>query len=451
MRKELETRALGDYLEFQRGISWESSQERPGPGGKILPVLTIPNVQRELNTSHLTFVEVRHPKNIERKLVRRGSILMVGSNGNPARIGNSVFIDQDDRFLFASFLVGARVRERANADSKFLFHYISSPATQDEITRSVRGSTGLQNLSQRFLEGLAVPVFQLFEQKRIAEILDTLDEAIRKTEQIIAKLKQVKQGLLHDLLTRGIDDNGELRDPLRHPEQFFGTQLGLLPIGWSVSPLVDCLVGTPSNGIYKPSSAIGRGSLLVGQTSITEERSVDFVLARRAVLTRSELTRYSLGAGDILISRVFATVDGVGQPALVPAPPEPSVYESNMMRLRVNREVIHPDILFRWLRSDPVRRLVGGRVNASNQTSINQRELNSLPIGVPPLAEQQRIAHVLSEADRAVEREAHVLWKHRLFKQGLMEDLLTGRVRVTSHLNPDVDVEQAVADAVLSL
>ena len=64
------------------------------------------------------------------------------------------------------------------------------------------------------------------EQRRIAAILDTVDDAIRSTEGLIAKLEQVKQGLLHDLLTRGIDENGELRDPDRHPEQFTRLPLG---------------------------------------------------------------------------------------------------------------------------------------------------------------------------------------------------------------------------------
>src|SRR5690606_33484545 len=75
------------------------------------------------------------------------------------------------------------------------------------------------------------------EQRRIAAILDTLDEAIRQTEALIAKLKQIKRGLLHDLLTRGIDDNGELRDPERHPEQFRDSPLGRVPRGWMVSRL----------------------------------------------------------------------------------------------------------------------------------------------------------------------------------------------------------------------
>ena len=55
---------------------------------------------------------------------------------------------------------------------------------------------------------MPIPVPPIAEQRRIAEILDTADEAIRSTERLIAKLEQAKQGLLHDLLTRGIDDTG---------------------------------------------------------------------------------------------------------------------------------------------------------------------------------------------------------------------------------------------------
>jgi type I restriction enzyme S subunit len=75
------------------------------------------------------------------------------------------------------------------------------------------------------------------EQHCIAEILDTIDEAIQKTEALISKLKAMKQGLLHDLLTRGLDKNGKLRDPKAHPEQFKNSPLGRIPKDWGVNPL----------------------------------------------------------------------------------------------------------------------------------------------------------------------------------------------------------------------
>ena len=65
-------------------------------------------------------------------------------------------------------------------------------------------------------------------------MLDTVDEAIAKTEAVIAKLKQVRAGMLHDLLTRGLDEHGQLRDPVAHPEQFQDSPLGLIPKDWEV-------------------------------------------------------------------------------------------------------------------------------------------------------------------------------------------------------------------------
>ena len=73
----------------------------------------------------------------------------------------------------------------------------------------------------------------------IAAVLETVDEAIAKTEAVIAKLKQVRAGLLHDLLTRGLDENGQLRDPVAHPEQFQDSPLGRIPREWEIEPVED--------------------------------------------------------------------------------------------------------------------------------------------------------------------------------------------------------------------
>ena len=70
-------------------------------------------------------------------------------------------------------------------------------------------------------------------------MLDTVDEAIAKTEAVIAKLRQVRAGLLHDLLTRGLDQNGELRDPIAHPEQFHDSPVGRIPKNWRARLLAE--------------------------------------------------------------------------------------------------------------------------------------------------------------------------------------------------------------------
>ena len=81
----------------------------------------------------------------------------------------------------------------------------------------------------------------LSEQRCIAKILDTLDETIRNTEQVIKKLEAMKQGLLHDLLTRGINENGEVRNPVRHPEQFKHSAIGQIPRVWEARSVMELL------------------------------------------------------------------------------------------------------------------------------------------------------------------------------------------------------------------
>ena len=114
---------------------------------------------------------------------------------------------------------------------RFAFHTLSFLGPQ-VITRAVKTGTTVESVDLRTF--LAMPIFLPLEEEQqcIAEILDAADEAIRKTEALVAKLKQMKAGLLHDLLTRGLDDDGQLRDPINHPEQFKDWLLWNIPANW---------------------------------------------------------------------------------------------------------------------------------------------------------------------------------------------------------------------------
>jgi type I restriction enzyme S subunit len=292
------------------------------------------------------------------------------------------------------------------------------------------GSAGQQRVQSDFFTNFRVPRLAPDEQSCVAAVLDTIDEAITQAEAVIAKLRQVRTGLFQSLLTCGLDHNGQLRTPAAQPQQFKDSLVGLIPKAWEELTLRACLFAPPQNGIYKPPREIGRGALLIGQTSITLDRSIDLALARRAEATEEECARYGLRAGDLLISRVFATLDGVGQPALVPSLPEDAVYESNMMRLRPRLEIISPTILFHWLRMPRVRSFLISRANLSNQASVNQEALNSLPVFAPPPDEQEAIVAAISSYDENCRIQNEELAKLRAFKSGLMTDLLTGRVPV---------------------
>ena len=102
-------------------------------------------------------------------------------------------------------------------------------------------STGVPGLNRHDVYRVVVNVPPLEEQRRIAGILGTVDEAIRQAEKLIAKLKQIKAGLLHDLLTRGLEEEGRLRDPEAHPEQLKAPELGRWPAVWARVALEVCV------------------------------------------------------------------------------------------------------------------------------------------------------------------------------------------------------------------
>ena len=317
-------------------------------------------------------------------------------------------------------------------DLSFYKWLLGSQNFQSRLERVATGSTN-SHVRARPTEtlGWLVPVPPLPEQRRIAEILDTLDEAIRKTEQVIAKLQQMKQGLLHDLLTRGIDDNGELRDPERHPEQFKDSPLGRIPREWDVARFGECLDGEPQNGLYKPSSFYS----VTGTPIVRIDGFYDGVLApirslKRLRLASQEVNTYGLEPGNILINRVNS-IEFVGKAALVPELEEPVVFESNMMRCRLRLDRLHPAFAVRWVTGSWARRWFYRRAkSAIAQASVNQSDLTALRLPVPGLDEQGHAVELARGAERRISAETAQLDKLRALKHGLMDDLLTGRVRV---------------------
>ena len=370
------------------------------------------------------------PSEIERFALHAGDVVITKDSETPDDIGvPSVIVEDIDGLVCGYHL--ALIRPKSNVHPTFLAKQLASAPTIRYFAANATGSTRF-GLAIETIKKIDVPTPPIAEQSKIAEVLSTVDRAIKQTEALIAKQQLIKTGLMQDLLTRGIDEHDNLRFEQTH--KFKDSPLGRIPVEWKCKELSQVLVQRPRNGLYKKASLIGRGTLLVGQTSFTQERRLDFSLCRRAVVSPSEIETFGLVLGDILVTRVFATVDGVGQPVLVESPPEPAVYESNMLLLRPCASIIDSLLLFTWLRSTATRRRVVRSVNASNQVSVNQTVLNALPVPAPSISEQKRISQVLGQIDAAVQGTEVALQKLRLLSTGLMQDLLTGKRRVIALL-----------------
>lgn len=271
-----------------------------------------------------------------------------------------------------------------------------------------------------------VPVPPILEQRRIAEILDTIDDTIRKTEQLIQKLKQMKQGLLHDLLTHGVDENGELRDPERHPEQFRDSPLGQIPKGWTIDQLRN--VGDWLSGGTPAKSQVGYWG--GGVPWVCPKDMKRFVLDT----TQETLTDAGAAAGTRFVppGSIFLVVRG-----MILAHTFPVCLAATRMTFNqdvkgiVPRDSIIGRFLAHWFLANSARMLSIVTEATHGTKRIDLSDLHRQYIAIPEVSEQQLILAVLETHNQRLTLEASQAAKMRVLKAGLMEDLLTGRVPTT--------------------
>lgn len=284
-------------------------------------------------------------------------------------------------------------------DGRFLFWWLQ-PHIQSVHRRTPQ--TTVRHLSVRDIYSIPKPILSPKEQAFAAKVMDTADEAIAKTEAVIAKLRQVRTGLIHDLLTCGLDENGYLRDPIAHPEQFQETSLGLLPTAWDVVALGTALSMQAGSGLTGdditeagPYPVYGGN----GQRGFTAR----FTHEGRFVL----IGRQGALCGNIAVAsgKFFAT-----EHAIVCTPIRP--------------------ISAGWLACYLERMNLNRFSEASAQPGLSVQKISYKEIALPFLDEQVQIESRIDELDRLLESETSELQKLTQLKSGLMDDLLTGRVRV---------------------
>ena len=296
-------------------------------------------------------------------------------------------------------------------------------------------STGVPGLNRNDAYRMSIKKPSFSEQRAIAEVLDTADEAIAKTEALIAKLKAIKQGLLHDLLTRGLDDNGELRDPERHPEQFTDTSLGRFPTAWDTLTINDLAVHvgsgmTPTGGsnVYKH-----EGVLFIRSQNVAFEGLLLDDVAYIDQQTHRMMSRSEIFAHDVLLNITGASI---GRCCPVPEDLGPANVNQHVCAIRTAvpcREdaVVLSSMLASFIGQHQIDCLNAG----SNRQGLNYRQLRSFVIPWPrDDAEREAMAARIESAEARLRAEDAYLSKLKAIKKGLMQDLLTGRVRVKEGL-----------------
>lgn len=309
-------------------------------------------------------------------------------------------------------------------EASYYFHLFEK--VKSELVRRASGTTFLEISGAEF-GSIKVPSPRREEKRLIAQILDTLDTAIHQTEAIIEKLRQIKQGLLHDLLTRGVDANGELRPSYEQaPELYQASPLGWIPKGWTVgslsancSDVIDCPHSTPVFAdvgvLVARTMHIKDGVFLEGQASRVSEKQY-----------RERAVRLTPETGDVIFTREAP----VGEAFVIPAGMKICLGQ-RVMLLRPRVNVLSAHFLLAQVYSGAVHERIGTLTSGTTNPHLNVAEVRDFEIPTPPFDEQIKIGERVSAASNRLSVEMITLEKLKLQKAGLMDDLLTGRVRVT--------------------
>lgn len=273
------------------------------------------------------------------------------------------------------------------------------------------GQSTFSEVSKPLLKKIPISPSPLPEQRRIAEVLGTMDSAIERTERL-------KRGLMQRLLTEGIGH-----------ERFKETKVGKVPDKWEIKalgPSIDLLTGYP----FKSKEFLDESSdlRLVRRINVTTG-----ALRWRKELTKywgeitDDLKKYQICENDLLIG-----MDGakVGKNfAMVKVNDLPALLVQRVSRIRTKKE-LDQRYLYYAIGSHLFVNYVG-RVNTSSGIAhISEKQIKDFKIPFPSLPEQRHIAEILSTVDKKLELERHRKEKLERIKKGLMNELLTGRKRV---------------------
>jgi len=367
-----------------------------------------------------THTFLRSPSRAKR-VIRYGDILLCAVR--PTLQAHTIVNWQDSNNYVCStgFAV---LRGLSRIEPRYLYHSLFSESTTRQL-RAFETGSNYPAINEADVRKIRVSVPSLPEQIHIANVLDAVDKQISYTEQIIAKLKLQKAGLLHDLLTCGIDEKGYLRDPIAHPEQFKDSVLGRIPREWNISELSTVCykitdgchqsVKTSDNGIpFLFVSCIRDGKILWNQS------------ARIAEETYREISR---GREPKRGAVLYTVVGSYGHAAMV-KDETPFSFQRHIAYILPDPNKVHPAFLTNWLNSSWGHSYADKLALGNAQKTITLTYLFSFPVLLPELEEQKSIACSLASLEREISTEEMYLEKLKLYKKGLMHDLLTGRVRV---------------------
>jgi len=293
------------------------------------------------------------------------------------------------------------IRPKNGTSTRFYFHYLKSRLS--DFNKLSSGST-FKAINKADIESYLVPFPPRPEQRKIAAILSSVDAAIQETDAIIAQTEQVKQGLMQELLTKGIG----------HTE-FQETPVGRIPVGWTVVKLKICLeerkeLSTPPHNERR---YIGLEHFDSGASSFSRSDDGKDV--------KSNCSQFK--KGDLLYGKLRPYLDKAAVSKFT------GICSTEVVVFKV-LGIMLSELLISHFHSTKFIQYTNKNSYGTKMPRTSAKIVGEFKVPLPPLSEQQKIAAILSSFDDRLEAEKEHRSRLETVKKGLMQILLTGKKRV---------------------
>jgi type I restriction enzyme S subunit len=304
-----------------------------------------------------------------------------------------------------------------NLDSRYFAYYLLSE--RKSLQRFAQGGT-FEEIRPYILKRLRLPLPPIHEQRRIAEILSTVDELIHQTDAVIEQTERLKRGLMQDLLTQGIGH-----------ESFQKVQIGPknieIPSSWCVvdlAQIADIKGGKRLPKEHNFSDEVTSYPYL--RVSDFQNHSINTKnLKYLEERTAEKLDKYIISENDLFIS-IAGTIGKVGT---IPNHLDNSYLTENAAKIRITGGIDNGYLQY-YLLGYIAQNEFDRRSIVTTQPKLSLYNIRRMPCFLPSMHEQKEIAKCFSAVDDTIQKEQQIKTKLEALKRGLMQDLLTGKVRV---------------------
>jgi|3_EtaG_2_1085321.scaffolds.fasta_scaffold03238_4 type I restriction enzyme S subunit len=403
---------LGDYVSDSAAGEW--GDEAQGDQNDI-PVLRSTNFTESgiIDYTKLAFRNIEEKKRIK-KALKKGDILLEKSGGSPAQpVGRVVYFDRDTPHLFSNFT--QKLVPVKDCDSKYLFYKLYFEYQNGTVLKFQQQTTGIINFQLAEYLGFKTIFAPLPEQQKIAAILSSVDDVIEKTRTQIGKLKDLKIGMMQELLTKGIG----------HTE-FKDSPVGRIPVSWEVCTLGDLTKDSAfgprfSSDFYSETGNFG----CIRTTDMDENWDIDYSTVPLALLNFNEFQSHILRDGDLLVTRsgTCGVVD------VFQEQPVPMVAAAFLIRFRL-LDSVNPWFVRSVMMSTSTQESIQMLASGGVQKNLSGTNLKTLPLPLPSKEEQDEIVHCINSVSKRITLIEEKKDRLTSLKKALMQDLLTGKVRV---------------------